>query len=433
MKSISEFLNFFSPIFASQPSFSNFKRLILGFSGMSGGRAVTEINDSKNWHKHFSSIYDFFKKAKWSHEQLSQVLFQWFLYYLNTQPRPILCIDDTKNNKIHANHIPGICWHADHHKRVKTNVKTEEGKELTATAVVGYKGHCWVVLAALHRLSPGKWCALPFKASLFVRQKYAGETFKTKHQLALSMLEKIYSPKIPLLVGDNFYGAKNFVNQLNMPVLSLLKSTAVGYEPAQTSHKRGRGRPKKYGRKVKLREELDQPERLRLHKVEVYGQTEFVEVASFEGLLNGHEKPVRVILVKGLRKTDFLLFTNDLSLSEEQMIEYYGARFQIEIAFRELKQEIGTFNYRLRSMKAILRYVHVSFVAYALVKFLAIQGQVQPQETAWYRPKGLASPRRVQQVIGQKLQAFRIFQGLAEDGYLRKNTLPEELYQFTAI
>jgi len=36
-------------------------------------------------------------------------------------------------------------------------------------------------------------------------------------------------------------------------------------------------------------------------------------------------------------------------------------------------------------------------------------------------------------VISQKLQAFRIFQGLAEAGYLRKNTLPKELSQFAAI
>jgi len=433
MKSITDFLNFFSPIFASQPSFCNFKRLIMGFSGLSGGRAVTEINDSQHWHKHFSTIYDFLKKAKWSYEALSQSLLLWFLFYLNTSKRPVFSVDDTKAFKPHSSKLPGLCWHADHHKLVKTKVKTEAGEELTATGVVGHRGHCWVVLAALHNIRPGKWCAFPFKASLFVRQKHAGENFKTKLQLALEMLNSLYIPQKPLLVGDNFYGAATFVNQVKADVLSLLKSTAVAYEAAPVLSQRRRGRPQKYGRRVKLIEELDQPERLRLHKVAVYGQTEFVELASFEGLLRGHQRPVKIVLVKGLRKSNFLLFTNDLDLSLVEMVEHYAARFQIEIAFRELKQELGAFNYRLRSLTAILRYVHLSFVAYALLKFLAIQGQIQPQETAWYHPKGLASPRRVQQVISQKLQAFRIFQGLAEAGYLRKNTLPKELSQFAAI
>lgn len=364
---------------------------------------MTEINDSQGWHKHFSTVYDFFKKARWSHEQLSQSLLLWFLHYLNTSKRIVFAVDDTKAFKPHASKLPGLSWHADHHKFVKTKVKTDTGEELTATGVVGHQGHCWVVLAALH---------------------HAREMVCNSIQsLAVCAPE----------MGDNFYGAAAFANQVKADVLSLLKSTAVVYEPAPALTERHRGRPQKYGRKVKLIEELDQPERLRLHKVEVYGQTEFVELASFEGLLRGHQRPVKIVLVKGLRKFNFLLFTNDRDLSLVEMVEHYAARFQIEIAFGELKQELGTFNYRLRSLTAILRYVHLSFVAYALLKCLAIQGQIQPQETAWYHPKGLAWPLRVQQTIGEKLRTFRIFQGLAEAGYLRKNTLPTELSQFAAI
>ena len=48
-----------------------------------------------------------------------------------------------------------------------------------------------------------------------------------------------------------------------------------------------------------------------------------------------------IVLVKGLRKKHFLLFTTDLRLTDEQMLEYYAARFQIEITFRELKQDLG--------------------------------------------------------------------------------------------
>lgn len=433
MRIITDFLFFFSTCFYSRPSFRHFKRLILGFVEHSGAKAVTELNRSNDWNRHFSTIYDFLKKSKWSHEQLAQSLLVWFLCRLNKQARPILCIDDTKAFKPHAKKLPGLCWHADHHNLVKTKVKTDEGEELTATGVVGQNGHCWVVLGALHRMMPGKWCCFPLKASIFVREKHAGEAFKSKLQLGLDLLESLYFPQLPLLIGDNFYGAAKFVNAVQADVLSLLKSTAVAFKPAPLVSSQGRGRPRKYGRKVKLAEELDQEEKLQTHTVNVYGKTERVEVACFEGLLRGHKRPVRIILVKGLRKEKFLLFTNDLSLSPIEMIEYYSARFQIEIAFRELKQEVGTFNYRLRTLTGILRYVHLSFVAYALLKYLAIQETVLPQKTPWYTPSGLASPRRVQQVVGQKIRAFRIFQGLAEGGYLRKNIVDHDIIRFQAL
>ena len=98
------------------------------------------------------------------------------------------------------------------------------------------------------------------------------------------------------------------------------------------------------------------------------------------------------------------------------MVEYYAARFQIEIAFRELKQDLGAFNYRLHGRASFGRYLQLAFVAYALLKYLAIRGDVKPKATAWYRPKGLASPARVQQVLSQRFQAQRIFEGYAKRG-----------------
>lgn len=432
MKSITNFLNFFTPVFVGRPSFLHFKRLILGFVHQSSPKAVTELNQSHRQNEHFSTIYDFFRKAKWTHQQLAERLLLWFLCYLNKLPRPVLAIDDTKAFKPHAKALPGLCWHADHHNLVKTKVKADDGKELTATGVFGQTGHCWVVLAALHHLKLGQWCVFPFKAALFVRQKHAGNDFKTKHQLALEMLESLYFPQRPLLVGDNFYGSAQFVNEAPVDVLSLLKSTAVAYEPVPEEFERGRGRPRKYGPKVKLVEELDQPEKLKTFDVNVYSKKETVEVASFEGLLRGHKRPVKIILVKGLRKADFLLFTNDLSLSEVEMIEHYAGRFQIEIAFRELKQELGCFNYRLRSLTGIMRYVHLAFVGYALVKYLSLERHVEPQIVPWYHPKGFASPRRVQEVMNEKLRCFRIIEGLQERGFLRKNISDNEFVEICA-
>ena len=57
-------------------------------------------------------------------------------------------------------------------------------------------------------------------------------------------------------------------------------------------------------------------------KVFVYGKLQKLEYATFNGLLKEHKRPVKVILVKGLRKVNLLLFTNDLKLTVKQVIVY---------------------------------------------------------------------------------------------------------------
>ena len=412
MDIIHDFLSQFRTTF-TRPSFRHFARLVLGFSQVTGPKAITEVNDSANTQQHHNTIYDFLSKGIWSHEHLSQDLMLWFFNKIKQPKEPLLlCLDDTKNFKPYANNMEKLCWHADHHKRVRASVKTKSGEELSAFGVFGEKGHCWVTLGTLHQANSG-WCFLPMNASIFVREKHA-EVFKTKHELALELVEQLPFSKQALLVGDNFYGTQNFVNKLKCPVLSLLKCTAVGYKQlVAPTEKIYRGRPKRYGEKVQLAAFLDSPKHLKKTKVFVYGKLQKLEYATFNGLLKGHKRPVKVILVKGLRKVNCLLFTNDLTLTAEQMITYYGARFQIELGFRELKQELGAFNYRLRSETSILRYVHLAFVAYALLKFLSVKEIVKPIQTPWYKPKGRASPKRVQQWIKEKLGGASIFKGVS--------------------
>ena len=421
MESISEFMSHFKKVF-TRPSFVYFERMVKGFLEVHQPKAVTELNQHKPPEEHFGSIYDFLKYYAWYSCDLANALLDWLQSQLQPESRVILAIDDTKNFKPHAKVIEGVCWHAEHHRVVQTKVKSKEGEELIARGVVGQRGHCWVVIGLLHQLSAGHWCCFPLRADVFVRQKYCPETFRDKLQIADHLLNDLSLPENTLLVGDNFYGAARLVNAFKGHVLSHLKSTAVGYLPPEPPSQAKRGRPKKYGEKIPLITTLDDPNLLKVSILAVYGQEQAVQMASCFALLKGHAKLTKILLIKGLRKSHFLLFTTDLSLTNEQMLEYYAARFQIEITFRELKQDLGAFRYRLKSKASFGRYLHIAFVAYALIKYLAIQGEVKPRVTDWYHPKGLASPARVQQAVAQYFQASRIFEGLMKSGLLFKNT-----------
>ncbi|HHB75907.1 MAG TPA: hypothetical protein ENK84_05120 [Desulfobulbus sp.] len=75
--------------------------------------------------------------------------------------------------------------------------------------------------------------------------------------------------------------------------------------------------------------------------------------------------PVRVVWV--YRKTRYVsLMTTDLTLTVEQIIEYYGARWKIESGFKEIKQEIGSSKSQVRNADAVMNHLHFCMMAATL-------------------------------------------------------------------
>ena len=72
--------------------------------------------------------------------------------------------------------------------------------------------------------------------------------------------------------------------------------------------------------------------------------------------------PVRVVWV--FRKTQWVaLFSTDMDLSIEQIIEYYGARWKIESGFKEIKQDIGSSKSQTRNAHAVINHINFSMMA----------------------------------------------------------------------
>ena len=87
--------------------------------------------------------------------------------------------------------------------------------------------------------------------------------------------------------------------------------------------------------------------------------------------------PVRVVWI--YRRTQFLaLFTTDLDLSIPQIIALYGARWKIEAAFRELKQEIGSQRAQVRNAHAVNNHLNLCLFAMTLTWIYAARLQRTP-------------------------------------------------------
>lgn len=58
--------------------------------------------------------------------------------------------------------------------------------------------------------------------------------------------------------------------------------------------------------------------------------------------------------------------TTDMTLSVEQIIEYYGARWKIEAGFKEIKQEIGSSQSQVRNADSVINHLNFCMMATTL-------------------------------------------------------------------
>jgi hypothetical protein len=126
-------------------------------------------------------------------------------------------------------------------------------------------------------------------------------------------------------------------------VVTRAKSNVVGFTdpPAKTG---GRGRPRKYGQKVKLRDLFD-THSFEQAQITIYGQSKQLGFLCLDLFWKPAATTIRFVLVADGSER-FILMGSDLTLCPRDMILAYGYRFKIEVSFKVLKQMMGAFFYR---------------------------------------------------------------------------------------
>ena len=150
---------------------------------------------------------------------------------------------------------------------------------------------------------------------------------------------------IPLryFVLDGYFGHNNalqMAKQCKLHLISKLRTDAALHLPPTTPYA-GKGRPRIYGERLNPRQ-IDAKYCL---STDTSGNLK-TEVYQMEST---HKKFADELNVVCILKTNLttkqqahvLLFSSDLTLDAEKMIEYYSLRFQIEFNFRDAKQYLG--------------------------------------------------------------------------------------------
>jgi len=242
-----------------------------------------------------------------------------------------------------------------------------------------------VVLVGLLKRIKGRWACLPLAHRFYLPKKAIlaeldnmkipgkDSSFQTKLEQAAKMVIKLAQHFVGAnvtVVCDSWFGNNGLFKPLrkhlgsSFHLISRLRSNSVLYSIPQNGKSKKRGRPRKYGLRLGSCAEMAAKFRscASIHSVLLYGKYRDVNAFSKTVMVKTLKCPVRVVWV--FRKTQWVaLFSTDMDLSIEQIIEYYGARWKIESGFKEIKQDIGSSKSQTRNAHAVINHINFSTMA----------------------------------------------------------------------
>jgi hypothetical protein len=283
---------------------------------------------------------------------------------------------------------------------------------------------CILAIGLLKKVK-SRWACLPLDFRFYMMQKdiekkSANVTrkgnvvpFESKMEQAAAMLKEVheYYQQPVLAVTDSWFGNNGLWAPLDQGangkfhLLSRMRTNITLYNFAQIRPDETRpvGRPPKYGNRLGSVDECASKwkEHAQPYTVFLYGKQREVQAYSQSMMVKTMKCPVRVVWV--YRKTRYVaLMTTDLSLSVEQIIEYYGARWKIESGFKEIKQEIGSSKSQVRNSESVLNHLNFCMMAATLTWIYADRLQRAPDRKYKIRGRSGFAFSDVRRIIAEQ-------------------------------
>ena len=374
------------------------KVLLLGAILAPGKRTVTaalRVMGLSN-ERQFQNYHRVLNRDRWSSRALSRILLRLLIRAFVPPDAPI---------------VIGLDDHIERRRGEKIAAKGiyRDAVRSSKSFFVKTSGLRWV---SMMLVAPIPWAkriwALPFLTVLAPSERYHAERgmrHKTLTDWARQLIAQVrrWLPnRAIVVVADSTYAVLELLAScigLPQPVtmITRLRLDAALYDPAPPREPGKRGAPRKKGaRQPTLSQRLADPktEWERLSVAWYDRSTRRVELASgtavwYHGGLP--VVPIRWVLIRDVQgKFDpQALLSTDLSVSAQQIVEWFVLRWQLEVTFEEARAHLGVETQRQWSDLAIVRTTPALLGLFSLVTVFAhqlLQGQdLVARQAAWYQ------------------------------------------------
>lgn len=311
------------------------------------------------------ALHRFFNTASWNADEVGLALMTLIVTLIPDDCTVRLTIDDTL-----ARHTG---------KYIAAGAMHRDPLLSTGKKPFFHFGHQWVVLSVVLAFpSWDKVFSLPVLVRLYRTEKLnkkLGRPHQKKTELGDQMIQLVaetFPNRKFLGIGDNAYVNRSVIRPLpaNIHFLGRGRMDAALYAQPKRNKK---GRPSVRGQRVASPEWRAKHNRFKTIEACVYGRKCKVQVQVFDALwyIVGHDRVLRFVLIRDWpgHKKDDVLVTTDLSMSAEQVIENYCARWSLEETFEWTKGRLGFEDPQSRKEKAVERTAPMALWSYSLVIF----------------------------------------------------------------
>lgn len=220
-------------------------------------------------------------------------------------------------------------------------------------------GHSFQAISLLIHTPTGHVAAVPLAARIHEGVVWSNRDRRTLlDKLVLLFLPLAVALAAPvILVADAYYASRKIIVPLlaaGHQLISRAKKNCVAYQLAPKPKRRRRGRPRLYGKRVRLRDLFADTAAFQSVPSPVYGES---AVTISYRCVNLLWKPVgrlvRFVLVQHPVRGSIMLLCTDITLDPLDIITLYAYRYKIELGFRHALHVVGTYAYHFW-MKAMI-------------------------------------------------------------------------------